>query len=147
MNLSSGGAAAAGGASAVVFAYHNVGVRCLQVLLDAGVRIPLVVTHEDNPGENIWFDSVAELASRHGIPVITPDNPNTPEMLERLAALAASLANPVTGISFGTAQTNAVNHYLVVSRDLSEQRPDVSELRGEAQLRRRLPAAEPGDHR
>jgi methionyl-tRNA formyltransferase len=34
---------------AVVFAYHNVGVRCLQVLLARGVEVALVVTHEDNP--------------------------------------------------------------------------------------------------
>ena len=44
---------------AVVFAYHNVGVRCLKVLLAHGVDVPLVVTHADEPGETIWFDSVA----------------------------------------------------------------------------------------
>lgn len=43
---------------AVVFAYHNVGVRCLQVLLARGVDVALVVTHEDNPSENIWFGSM-----------------------------------------------------------------------------------------
>ena len=48
---------------AVVFAYHNVGVRCLLVLVAHGVEVPLVVTHADNPSENIWFDSVAELAA------------------------------------------------------------------------------------
>ena len=72
---------------AVVFAYHNVGVRCLSVLLAHGVEIALVVTHRDNPKETIWFDSVAELASLHGIPVITPDNPNTPEVVEQIRAL------------------------------------------------------------
>ena len=46
---------------AVVFAYHNVGVRCIKVLLAGGVDIALVVTHEDNPQESIWFASVAEL--------------------------------------------------------------------------------------
>ena len=46
---------------AVVFAYHNVGVRCLQVLLARGVDVALVVTHEDNPNENIWFGSVASV--------------------------------------------------------------------------------------
>ena len=40
---------------AIVFAYHNVGVRCLKVLLAQGVDIALVVTHADNPNENIWF--------------------------------------------------------------------------------------------
>jgi methionyl-tRNA formyltransferase len=73
--------------SAVVFAYHNVGYRCLSVLLAHGVEVPLVVTHRDNPKETIWFDSVAELAALHGIPVITPDNPNTPEVVEQIRAL------------------------------------------------------------
>lgn len=73
--------------SAVVFAYHNVGVRCLSVLLAHGVKVALVVTHRDNPNENIWFESVAELAALHGIPVITPDNPNTDEVVERIRAL------------------------------------------------------------
>lgn len=72
---------------AVVFAYHNVGVRCLSVLLAHGVDIALVVTHRDNPKETIWFDSVAELAELHGIPVITPDNPNLPEVVAQIRAL------------------------------------------------------------
>lgn len=49
---------------AVVFAYHNVGVRCIQVLLARGIEIPLVVTHEDNPAETIWFESVADLCRK-----------------------------------------------------------------------------------
>jgi methionyl-tRNA formyltransferase len=73
--------------SAVVFAYHNVGVRCLSVLLAHGVDVALVVTHRDNPKETIWFDSVAELAALHGIPTITPDNPNTPEVIAQIRAL------------------------------------------------------------
>ena len=72
---------------AIVFAYHNVGVRCLSVLLAHGIEVALVVTHRDNPKETIWFDSVAELAALHDIPVITPDNPNTPEVVERIRAL------------------------------------------------------------
>jgi len=71
----------------VAFAYHNVGVRCLSVLLAHGVDVALVVTHRDNPKENIWFASVAELAALHGIPVIMPDNPNTVEVLEQIRAL------------------------------------------------------------
>ena len=38
---------------AVVFAYHNVGVRCLKALLGRGVEVALVVTHADNPSETI----------------------------------------------------------------------------------------------
>ncbi len=60
---------------AVVFAYHNVGARCLRVLLARGVDVALVVTHEDNPLENIWFESVAAVAAEHGIATITPQDP------------------------------------------------------------------------
>lgn len=59
---------------AVVFAYHNVGVRCLQVLLAHHVDVALVVTHHDNPEETIWFASVAAFCAQHGIACIAPDS-------------------------------------------------------------------------
>lgn len=67
---------------AVVFAYHNVGVRCLQVLLARGVDVALVVSHEDNPSETIWFGSVANVAAEHGIEVITPADPTSEALRE-----------------------------------------------------------------
>jgi methionyl-tRNA formyltransferase len=73
--------------SAVVFAYHNVGVRCLRALLARGVRVVLVVTHQDNANENIWFGSVSQVAAEQGIPSITPADPNAPEVVARIAAL------------------------------------------------------------
>ncbi len=71
---------------AVVFAYHNIGVRGLSVLLAQGVDVRLVVTHTDNPAEQIWFGSVAELAALNEIPVITPDDPNRAEIVEQIRA-------------------------------------------------------------
>ena len=73
---------------AVVFAYHNVGVRCLKVLLAHGIDVALVVTHTDNPNELIWFDSVAATAADYGIPTIASENPNAPEELQRFRGLA-----------------------------------------------------------
>ncbi len=73
--------------SAVVFAYHNVGVQCLRVLLKRSVDVRLLVTHADNPSENIWFESVANLARDNAIPVALPDDPNTPDFIARIAAL------------------------------------------------------------
>jgi methionyl-tRNA formyltransferase len=73
---------------AVVFAYHDVGVRCLRVLLEQGVEVPLVVTHEDSPEEPLWFDSVARHARWHGIEVATPADPNQPQFVARLRAAA-----------------------------------------------------------
>ncbi|KAL8393015.1 hypothetical protein RB595_002992 [Gaeumannomyces hyphopodioides] len=73
--------------SAVVFAYHDIGVRCLKVLLARGVTVPLVVTHEDDPSENIWFESVASLCKERGIPHIAPPDAKSAELLERVASL------------------------------------------------------------
>lgn len=72
---------------AIVFAYSDMGVRCLKALLSLDVVIDLVVTHQDNPDDNIWFDSVAQLAHLNRIPVITPDDPNTPDVIDSLKEL------------------------------------------------------------
>ena len=77
---------------AVVFAYHNVGFECLQVLLAHKIDVRLVVTHIDNPAETIWFESVAKLAAAHRLPVITPEDPNTPDTIERIRALRPDFA-------------------------------------------------------
>ena len=73
---------------AVVFAYHSVGVRCIKTLLARGVDIALVVTHEDNPAETIWFESVAELCKEHAIPTTTPADPNSQELFASVAVIA-----------------------------------------------------------
>jgi len=67
--------------TAIVFAYSEVGVRCLKVLLDRGVTIPLLFTHRDDSNETQWFGSVAQLAAEHGIRTVTPDDPNTIEWI------------------------------------------------------------------
>jgi methionyl-tRNA formyltransferase len=68
---------------AVVFAYHDVGVRCLKALLSAGVEVPLVVTTKDDPNETQWFASAAVMAEEYGLPCVTPEDVNAPE-LERM---------------------------------------------------------------
>ena len=73
---------------AVVFAYSEVGVRCVRELLAQGVEIPLLFSHADNPGESQWFGSVQELAQDNGLRVVTPESPNTPEWIAAGAALA-----------------------------------------------------------
>jgi methionyl-tRNA formyltransferase len=66
---------------AVVFAYSEVGVRCLRVLLDQGIEVPLVFTHADDPRESQWYGSVRQLALSAGLRVETPADPNVPEWL------------------------------------------------------------------
>ncbi len=74
--------------TAVVFAYHNVGARCLRVLLAHGVRVPLVVTHADNPAELVWFERVADVAADYGIEAIAPADVNDDAVVARIARLA-----------------------------------------------------------
>ncbi len=57
---------------AVVFAYHDVGDRCLRALISEGWDVPLLITHEADPSENAWFADVGATASEYGIPVLQP---------------------------------------------------------------------------
>jgi len=74
--------------SAVVFAYSEVGYRCLQTLIEAAVDVPIVLTHEDSPGEQQWFRSVARLAAGRGIETAAPSDPASSAWLARITALA-----------------------------------------------------------
>jgi methionyl-tRNA formyltransferase len=75
-------------ARAVVFAYHDVGVRCLKTLVSAGVDVALVVTVADDPTESRWYGSVAATAADYGLETIVPPSAATPELERRLTALA-----------------------------------------------------------
>lgn len=70
----------------VVFAYQDVGFVCLEALLDLGADVAAVFTHDDDPGEHIWFRSVRQLAERHGLPVFAPERLDDGGWLERLRA-------------------------------------------------------------
>jgi UDP-4-amino-4-deoxy-L-arabinose formyltransferase/UDP-glucuronic acid dehydrogenase (UDP-4-keto-hexauronic acid decarboxylating) len=76
---------------AVFFGYHTIGCRGLEALLEAGADVRAVFTHADDPAEPRWFESVADLARRRGIPVHLPPSPNTPQALGILAALEPDL--------------------------------------------------------
>jgi len=73
------------------FGYSEVGYACLSLLLERGDNVVALITHEDNPNENIWFKTPAVAAREKNIPVFTPDSVNTPEWRERIAALKPDL--------------------------------------------------------
>ena len=73
---------------AVVFAYHDVGVNCLKALLGAGIQIDLVITHQDDPNENVWFGSVAKLCEEKEIPCITPNANQLMDLVPQIKKLA-----------------------------------------------------------
>ena len=75
----------------LVFAYHDVGYECLDALIQNDEYILAVITHKDDPEEEIWFRSVAKLARKYDIPVQTPDSMNTPDWIERIRSWAPDL--------------------------------------------------------
>jgi methionyl-tRNA formyltransferase len=70
--------------SILVFAYHDVGYECLDFLIQHDEYILAVITHKDNPEEELWFRSVADLGKQYDIPVHTPDSVNSPQWTERI---------------------------------------------------------------
>ena len=54
-----------------VFGYQSWGHRTLSAVINAGHEVVLVVTHpaSDHPYEQMWADSVEELASEHELQV------------------------------------------------------------------------------
>lgn len=73
---------------AVVFAHHDVGVRCLLALRSAGIEVPLVFGHEPDPAEEQWYGSVIALARELDIPVVTPGNPNSDDWVRLISGHA-----------------------------------------------------------
>ena len=72
--------------SAIVFAYHGFGVEGLEALARLGVQVRRVFTHADSPGEQIWWRSVAEWASRQGVPCELDANLHEPAVRARIVA-------------------------------------------------------------
>lgn len=72
---------------AVVFAYHDIGCAGIEALLSAGYEITAVFTHADDPKENAFYGSVAQLCASKGIPVHAPEDVNHPLWIERIAKL------------------------------------------------------------
>ena len=71
---------------AVVFAYSNVGDRCLRALHARGVEVALVVTHRDHPGETLWFRRVANTAAELGLAWTYGDDPKALELAQAVVA-------------------------------------------------------------
>jgi UDP-4-amino-4-deoxy-L-arabinose formyltransferase/UDP-glucuronic acid dehydrogenase (UDP-4-keto-hexauronic acid decarboxylating) len=69
---------------AVVLAYSNMGCVGLRALLRHGFEIVSVFTHRDDPQETVWFDSVAELAGTHHLPIFAPADINHPMWVEKI---------------------------------------------------------------
>ncbi len=76
----------------IFMGYHNIGYVCLQTLIDLcrhlGDEIVAVITHADDPKENLWFASVRDLALKHYLPLYQPQDPNDPAFVTAMQKLA-----------------------------------------------------------
>jgi methionyl-tRNA formyltransferase len=79
----------------VVFAYSNVGDRCLRLLHARGVEVALVVTHRDTPDETLWFERVADTAAELALPAV-----HVEDLSEAELAQAVERAHPDVIFSF-----------------------------------------------
>ena len=86
MTLDARSDAAIKGAACVLFAYQEMGHACLEALLEMGAPVAALFTHRDDPHEEIWWHSCAELAARHRIPVYFADKIDD-EWVARVAAM------------------------------------------------------------
>jgi methionyl-tRNA formyltransferase len=68
----------------LVFAYHDMGYECLEALIEHDEYVLAVITHKDDPNEELWFRSVAGLAKKYDIPVQTPESVNSPDWIKRI---------------------------------------------------------------
>jgi methionyl-tRNA formyltransferase len=81
-------------APCVLFAYQEMGYACLDTLLAMGAPIAALFTHHDDPHEEIWWQSCADLARRHAVPVFFAEEIDD-GWIARIAAL-----NPAVIYSF-----------------------------------------------
>ncbi|MCX5001332.1 methionyl-tRNA formyltransferase [Streptomyces sp. NBC_00638] len=77
----------------VMFGYQTWGHRTLQALLESDHQVVLAVTHpkSEHAYEKIWDDSVADLAEKHGIPVLLRNRPDDPGLLAALRDAAPDI--------------------------------------------------------
>jgi methionyl-tRNA formyltransferase len=97
------------------FGYSEVGHDCLSLLLERGDNVVALITHEDSPGEKIWFKTPAAAAQAKGIPVHAPEKAGAPEWLGRIEAMRPDLIlsvyyrNMIGGKILGLAPLGAFN--------------------------------------
>lgn len=68
------------------------GVACLDALIDAGITVCAVVAESNEDPDAFWEASVAEAATRHDLPLITPTNINDPDVIDKLSEYHPDLA-------------------------------------------------------
>src|SRR4029077_10520602 len=72
----------------VVLGSPTMGCLGFERLVRHGFEVAAVLTHRDDPREEVWWDSLAARAEARGVPVHYPENPKSPEFQELVASYA-----------------------------------------------------------
>ncbi len=72
---------------AIVFGYHTMGCLGLEALGRHGFDVVAVLTHRDDPHEEVWWRSLAALARERSIPVLFPTTLKDPALAGLLVSL------------------------------------------------------------
>src|SRR4051812_5765080 len=75
-----------GSMKAVVLGYHTMGCLGFDALLRHGFEVAAVLTHRDDPREEVWWDSLAARAEARGVPVQYPQDPKSQEFHDLIAS-------------------------------------------------------------
>ena len=78
----------------VFFGTGDLGLPCLQTLIDMGSKPRLVVTSPDKPagrGLKLTHSPIKDLALHSGVPILQPENVNNPEVVDRIRHVEADL--------------------------------------------------------
>jgi len=73
---------------AVVLGYHTMGCLGFEALLRHGFEVAAVLTHRDDPREEVWWDSLGARAEARGVPVHYLEDPKSPAFRELIASYA-----------------------------------------------------------
>jgi len=76
------------GTRCLVLGYHTMGCVGLEALHRHGFEVAAVVTHRDDPDEEVWWQSVVERARSRAIPVhfAARSDPKTPAFAEQVGS-------------------------------------------------------------
>ncbi len=77
-----------GGKRAVMLGYHTMGCLGFDALRRHGYEVAAVLTHADDPREEVWWDSLASRAEAAGVPVHTPESSKGEDFRELMASYA-----------------------------------------------------------
>lgn len=75
----------------IFFGFSDTGYKCLKYLLEEGLNVVAIFTHDADPHENRWFESVEALGKEFGIKVYKPSTLKTEKWARKIKYMRPDL--------------------------------------------------------